>query len=235
MTTTPLVQVTNHLIEYLPHQERNGILERCEPLELEVGTILCELNQPFQHVYFPLTGCISLVIDMDGHQPLGIGLIGNEGMLGVTLVLGIDTAPVRAVVQGTGSALRMTIEQFQSELRNSTSLLHTLNLYLYVLMTQLSQTGACIHFHQIEPRLARWLLMTHDRVHTDHFHLTHKSLADILGVRRSSITIAAGALQRRKLISYNRGEIGILDRKGLEVASCECYDAMNDHYSRLLT
>lgn len=233
MSATTPVRVINHLIGCLPREQRNRILKHCEPVKLVFGTTLCEPNQPFQHVYFPLSGFISRVITMDGHQPLEAGLIGNEGMLGVTLALGVNAAPLRAMVQGAGTALRMTAAQFQHELCDSACLLHTLNRYLYVLMAQLSQTSACNHFHEIEPRLARWLLMTHDRAHADHFHLTHEYLADMLGVRRNSVTIAAGVLQRRKLISYNRGEISILDRKGLEAASCECYDVMNNQYARL--
>jgi CRP-like cAMP-binding protein len=234
MSAANAAQVINLLIERLPRKERNGILKRCEPTELVFGTTLCEPSQPFQHVYFPLSGFISLLITIDGHQPLETALIGNEGMLGATLALGVNTAPECAVVQGAGTALRMTVAQCQMELRNSTSLLRIFNRYLYVQIAQLSQTGACTHFHKIEPRLVRWLLMTHDRAHADHFYLTHEYLADMLGVRRSSITIAAGALQRRNLISYSRGEITILDRKGLEAASCECYDIMSDHYARLL-
>ncbi|MCW5601960.1 Crp/Fnr family transcriptional regulator [Nitrosomonas sp.] len=232
-TTTP-VRVVNRLIGCLPREERNRFLKRCKPVELALGTILCEPKQPFRHVYFPLVGFISLAIAMDSHQPLEVALIGNEGMLGVPLVLGVDTSPHRAVVQGAGTALRMTVEQFQLELHDSTYLLRMLNRYLYVLMTQLSQTGACSHFHEIELRLACWLLMTHDRAHADHFHLTHECLADMLGVRRSSITIAAGVLQRRKLIRYSRGDITILDRMGLKAASCGCYDQMNKDYSSLL-
>lgn len=224
--------VTNHLISCLLREERNRFLQHCEPVELVFGDILCELDQPIQYVYFPY-GFISLVISMEGHQPLEVGLIGNEGMLGATLALEVADAPLKAVVQGSGSALRMTAAQFQHELRNSPCMLSTLNRYLYVLVMQLSQTAACTHFHEIEPRLARWLLMTHDRAHADHFHLTQEYLADMLGVRRSSITIAAGKLQQQKLISYIRGEINILDRKALEAASCACYNILNDHYVRL--
>lgn len=233
MSATTPVRVINHLIGFLPRVQRNRILKRCEPVKLVLGTTLCEPNQPFKHVYFPLVGFISMVATMDDHQPLGAGLIGNEGMLGVTLALGVNAAPLRAMVQGTGTALMMTTAQFQQELCDSACLLHTLNRYVYVLMTQLSQASSCNRFHAIEPRLARWLLMTHDRAHTEYFYLTHKHLGNMLGVRRSSITIAAGALQRRKLISYNRGAISILDRKGLEAASCKCYDAMNNHYAKL--
>lgn len=234
MSATTPVLVVNRLIGGLPRKERNMILERCEPVDLVFGEILCEPDQPFQHVYFPLSGFISLVAPMGGHQPLEMGLIGNEGMLGVTLVLGVNTVPLRALVQGSGSALRMTAAQLKRVLRVCPSLPRILNRYLYILMAQLSQTSACTRFHEVEARLARWLLMTHDRAHADHFHLTHEFLADMLGVRRSGITIAAGALQQRKLISYSRGDISILDRKGLEAASCECYSAVVDDYERLL-
>ena len=234
VSTAKPAPVTNRLIGGLPRKDRKRILERCEPVDLVFGAILCEPDVPFGQVYFPLSGFISLVAPLIGHQPLEMGLIGSEGMLGVTLVLGVDAAPLRAVVQGSGTALRMTAPQFRRELRDSPSLHRTLNRYLYVLMAQLSQTAACTRFHETDARLARWLLMTHDRAHGNHFNLTHEFLADMLGVRRSGVTIAAGGLQRRKLISYTRGEIRILNRSGLEAASCECYDAVVRDYARLL-
>jgi CRP-like cAMP-binding protein len=163
-----------------------------------------------------------------------MGLIGNEGMLGVTLMLGVNEAPFRGVVQGKGTALRMSTAELRRLLLASPSLRKTLHRYLYVLMEQLSTSAACSHFHEVEPRLARWLLMTHDRAHADHFHLTHAYLAGMLGVRRSGITVAAGVLQRGMLIRYTRGEISILDRAGLEAVSCECYNTTIDGYARLL-
>jgi len=223
----------NRLIDVLSRKDRDRMLRRCEPVDLAFGEILCEPRLPVQHAYFPLTGFISLVATMAGHRPLEMGLIGNEGMLGATLVLGVNAAPLRAVVQGNGTALRLTAPQLRRQLRDSPSLPHTLQRYLYVLIGQLAKTAACNHFHEVQTRVARWLLMTHDRAHADHFHLTHDYLAGMLGVRRSGITIAAGALQRRKLIHYARGEITILDRKGLEAACCECYDAAIDDYARL--
>lgn len=223
----------NRLIESLPRKERNRILGRCEPVDLVLGAILCETDQPFPYVYFPLTGFISLVQKVDNHPPLEIGLIGDEGMLGATLALGINSAPLQGAVQGRGSALRMTAQQLRQILRISPSLLRALSRYLYVLMAQLSQTAACGRFHEVETRLARWLLLTHDRAHADHFHLTHQFLADMLGVQRSAVTIAAGDLQRRNLIRYSRGEIRVLDRRGLEAASCECYRAMVKDYTEL--
>ena len=225
--------VTNRLIGGLPARDHARALEHCESVDLVFGTILCEPGQPFRYAYFPLTGFISLVATVSGHKPLEMGLIGNEGMLGATLALGVRNSPQRGVVQGSGTALRMTVAHLRAELRDSAALRRTLDRYLYVLMAQLSQTAACTRFHAIEARLARWLLMTHDRAHGDHFDLTHDFLADMLGVRRSAVTIAAGALQRRKLISYSRGRIVIQDRKGLEAASCECYRAVVDDYSNI--
>jgi CRP-like cAMP-binding protein len=231
--TTP-VRVTNRLIEGLPRRERQWMLEHCEPVERDFGDILCEPDRPFRHAYFPLTGFISLVTTLQDHQPLEMGLIGNEGMLGGTLVLGVPAVPLRAVVRGAGTLLRMTSAQLRRELHRSPALRHALQRYLYVLMAQLSQIAICTHFHEIEPRLASWLLMTHDRAHADHFRLTHEHLANMLGVRRSGITVAAGVLRRRKLIHYARGEIHILDRKGLEAAACRCYDALINDYAKLL-
>lgn len=225
-------RVLNRLITGLPARERNRLLQAATPVDLAFGDVLCEPDATFRHVYFPLTGFISLVAPMSGHQPLEMGLIGNEGMLGATLVLGVKTVPLRAIVQGAGTALRLPTDRFHRQLRDSPALLRRLHRYLYVLMAQLSQTAACTRFHDVGARLARWLLMSHDRAHADHFHLTHRFLADMLGVRRSGVTIAAGALQRRSLISYSRGEITILDRAGLEKASCECYRAVIADYSR---
>ena len=225
------MRVTNRLIAVLPSKERLRFLAYCEPVDLVFGDILCEADAPIEHVYFPLVGYISLVATLDGHVPLEMGLIGHEGMLGVTLTLGLKTAPMRAVVQGTGTALRMSGAQLMRELRDSPVMRRTLDRYLYVMMAQLTQSTACTRFHEIEPRLARWLLMTHDRAHADHFYLTHEFLAGMLGVRRSGVSIAAGALQLRKLIRYSRGEISILNRKGLEAASCACYGAMVEDYA----
>jgi CRP-like cAMP-binding protein len=137
------------------------------------------------------------------------------------------------VVQGSGTALQMTTLQLRRELRDNLSLRLTLKRYLFVLIAQLSQSAACTRFHEVDARLARWLLMTHDRAHADQFHLTHQYLADMLGVQRSAVTIAAGSMQKRKLIRYVRGDIRILDRRGLEAASCECYDAVIEDYARL--
>ena len=225
--------VVNRLIESLSPEVRQQMLQTCELVNLTSGTVLCEPDQPFRYMYFPLTSFITLVTTLRDHQPLEMGLIGNEGMLGATLALGVNSAPMLAMVQGTGTALRMTADQLQQQLHSNPELTRTFNRYLYVLMAQLTQTAACAHFHEIEPRLARWLLMAHDRAHADYFHFTQEFLASMLGVRRSGITVAAGLLQERKLIQYTRGKISILDRLGLESVACECYEAVTKDYAKL--
>lgn len=221
----------NLLIERLPQRERTRLMSICEPVDLTFGEVLCKPDSPYQSVYFPCGGFISLMTTVSGHPPLEMGLIGNEGMLGATLALGIDSAPLLGMVQGSGSALRIDRRRFQRELDANKALRGAIDQYLYVLMAQLSQSAACTRFHEVEARLARWLLMTHDRAHADHFHLTHQFLADMLGVQRSAVTIAAGALQRRHFIHYSRGEINIISRSGLEATSCECYGAVKSDYA----
>lgn len=226
--------VVNDLIESMPRGPRARLLAQCTLEQLVFGDVLCDPGKPIRHVHFPLTAYISLVAAVSGHRPIEMGMIGNEGVLGATLTLGISAAPLRAVVQGAGSALRMTTAQFRLQLRQSPDMQRTLDRYLYVLIEQLTQTGACNSFHEVQARLARWLLMTQDRAHSDRFHLTHLFLAEMLGVRRSAVTIAAGELQRQQLIRYTRGQITVRSRRGLEEASCECYAAAKDAYARLL-
>lgn len=222
--------VDNHLIASLPPRERRALLQACETVDLVFGQILCEPDTPFRHLHFPLTGFISLVVEIRDHSPLEMGMIGHEGVLGATVVLGINTAPMRGIVQGAGTALRIAVKPMLLLLVTSPVLRKLLNRYLYVVMAQLSQIAACTHFHEVEQRLARWLLMSHDRSHGDHFHLTHQFLADMLGVRRSGITQAAGVMQSQGLIRYTRGDIEVLDRAGVERLSCECYaDVVADY------
>jgi CRP-like cAMP-binding protein len=217
----------NALVNALPRRCRDRLVNACAPFELVFGERLCDAEQPHRHAYFPESGLISQVSTSRDHHPLEMGVIGREGMLGASLVLGINVAPMRAVVQGPGIAMRIPAARLQSELRDSPILRKVLSRYLYLRTVELSLAGACMRFHQIEQRLARWLLLIHDRVQADHFHLTHEYLADMLGVRRSGITVAAGNLQARGLIKYTRGEITVLDRPGLEMASCSCYATVN--------
>jgi CRP-like cAMP-binding protein len=226
--------MVNQLIAALPRRERERIVDGCEAVDLALGAVLCESGQAFRQAYFPLNGFVSMVAIVAGHPPLEMGLVGSEGIVGASLALGLNLAPLRGVVQAPGAALRMSAPQLRHELYSCPALARALNLYLYLWMSQLAQTAACNRFHQVNARLARWLLMTHDRAHADHFHLTHQYLADMLGVQRSAVTIAAGALQQRKLIRYTRGEIRVLAREGLEEASCECYATVKRDYRQLL-
>jgi len=213
----------NHLIQLLPRADRAHLLAACEPAHLTLSEVLCEPGKPTRHVYFPTDGFISLVTLVEGHPGLEVGMVGREGMVGAQLALGMVTSPLHALVQGSGGALRIGAKAFRTELARSVALQRQMNRYLYVLMAQLATSAACLRFHQIGPRLARWLLMTQDRAHADTFHVTHEFLAYMLGVRRVGITAAAGALQRFDLIEYTRGEMTVLDRSGLERAACSCY------------
>jgi CRP-like cAMP-binding protein len=171
---------------------------------------------------------VSLLTLAEGHQALEVGMIGHEGMLGIPLALGVSNSPVRALVLGAGVALRMTSAHFRQELHKSEQLKREVYRYTHELMVQMTQTAACNRFHRVEARLARWLLMTRDRVRSDQFHLTQDLLANMLGVRRVGVTKAACALRDRELIGYNRGEISILDGEGLEAAACQCYQIVKD-------
>ena len=229
-----MAAVENHLIESLPRTDRLRLRAICEPVQLVLAEVLCEPGQPTRHVYFPTEGFISLVTLIDGSPGLEVGMVGREGMLGAHLALGVDTAPLRALVQGPGVAWRIGARAFRGELGRSAALRRGLNRYLYVLMTQLATSAACTRFHSLEPRLARWLLMTQDRAHCDSFRLTHEFMAHMLGVRRVGITGAASDLQRQGLIRYHRGDITVLDRAGLEAAACSCYAADRRAYASMV-
>jgi CRP-like cAMP-binding protein len=224
----------NHLIAALPRRDRVSLLAACKPVQLALGALLCESGEPTRYVYFPDDCFISLVTAVEGEPGLEVGMVGREGMLGAQLALGVSAIPLHALVQGAGTAQRIGAAPFRRQLSGSRALRLALTRYVYVQMAQLATSAACTRFHNVEPRLARSLLMTQDRAHCDSFHLTHELLAHMLGVRRVGITGAASNLQRLGLIRYHRGHIKVLDRAGLEAAACSCYAADRRAYDTTL-
>lgn len=228
-----MAPTVNRLIELLPRKDRVRLLALCDPVALELSDVLCEPGKPVRHVYFPTGSFISLVAASKGSPGVEVGMIGSEGMLGAHMVLGVNTSPLHALVQGPGPALRIGAAAFKIELARNAALQRSLYRYVYVLMSQLATSATCLRFHKIGPRLARWLLMSQDRAHRKNFHVTQEFLAYMLGVRRVGITTAAGDLQRAGLIEYHRGEITVIDRRGLEAAACTCYATDRDTYSQV--
>ena len=224
----------NRLLASLRRTDRDHVIDACDEVELTIGDVIWEPQMRIRHVYFPLDCFISQLVPVDARKNLELALVGNEGMLGTRLVLGVNASSMQALVQGSGAALRMSAASFRRKLDELPAFQQQLHQYVYVLQAQLALTAACISFHSLDLRLARWLLMTHDRAGSGSIHLTHKFLAQMLGVRREGITNAAGILQKRKLLSYSRGEITILNRAGLEKATCSCYQASKDVYARVL-
>lgn len=225
----------NRLLALLPRKHKEQFLAECEEVELVFGDVLTEEGDRIRHVYFPTgNSFISLMTRVEGSPNLEVGMVGNEGMSGVSLMFGINASPLRTLVQGSGTALRMKAAAFSRALENGPALVRILNRYLYVLMSQLAQTAACTRFHVVEGRLARWLLMTQDRSHSHEFHVTQEFLSYMLGVRRVGVTKAAGALHKQGLINYSRGHVRIIDRSGLEAASCACYKADRKSYKSAL-
>jgi len=224
----------NRLLAGLPDGDRGRMLAACDAVELAVAEVLCASGARLRHVYFPTGAFVSLVASYDGGAGLQMAMIGEEGMLGISLLLGVSVSRYEQLVQGTGSALRMTTASFQLQLERIPTLRRRLNRYVHVQMHQIAMTAACTHFHLVEKRLACWLLMTQDRSGSNEIHATHQSLALILGVRRVGITNAAVSLQRQLLIRYSRGDITILDRRGLKASACACYGAANQFYARIL-
>ena len=210
------------------------MLAGCETVELAFADVLYSPGERLSHAYFPTRSFISLIMPVDASASLEVGLVGNEGMFGIPLALGVGVSPVRAVVQGAGVALRMDAASFSRELEHSPALRREIDRYVFVHLSQLAQAAACTRYHVVEARLARWLLMTQDRAHANDFHVTQEFLALMLGVRRVGVTKAASALQRRGLIHYSRGDITVNDRRGLKAAACGCYQADRETYGRIL-
>ncbi len=221
----------NLLLAALPAVDRRRLLINRAPVDLVEAETLAEVGGVARHAFFPIDGFVSLIAQVDGGASLEVGLVGNEGMVGTSFILGVRVAPLRALVQGAGRAWKVEASTLSREIERSSALRRVLQRYVYVSLSQIAQTAACTRYHFLEPRLARWLLMTRDRAQSTKFHITHELLAYMLGVRRVGVTRAASALQRRKLIHYTRGNLEILDVPGLEAAACGCYTAAKATYA----
>lgn len=226
------MSVTNQLIDGLPATSARSLLAACRPIDLEVDQVLAESGAPIAQVLFPTTAIISVMAEVEDHNPLEMSMIGHEGMLGASLALDVDRHPLQAVVLASGTALQISATRFQRELESSPALKGVVDGYLFVLAEQLSQNAACNAFHEVSTRLARWLLTMDDRARGQPLLLTHLFLGDMLGVRRSAVTIAAGKLQEQQFIRYARGRIRVLSRAGLESVACDCYPAAEAAYQR---
>lgn len=224
--------VRNRLLAALPRKASQTLLPLLEPVDLTFAQVLHEPHARIRHVYFPENCLVSLLTPVDAHRVAEVGLVGAEGMVGISAALGIDESSYLAVVQGAGTALRMKTADFHREFGKSADLQRSLFRFTHLLMTQFAQTAACNRFHVVTQRLARWLMMTRDRIGMNEFRVTHEFLARMLGVRRVGVTEAASALHRRKLIDYSRGSITILDPRGLAASACGCYKTVKDNYAR---
>ena len=220
---------SNHLLADVPSSDRTRLEGLVQPVLLKFGDVLYEAKA-IDHVYFPVDCLVSLLAPLKGHLAVECAVVGSEGMVGVALALGVRRSSVQAVVQGSGTALRMGASSFQREFQRNTVLQTGIYRYIHLLMGQLTQTAACNAFHPIEARCARWLLMTRDQMQSDEVELTHERLARMLGVRRVGVTVAAGNLQRQGLIAYAHGRITILDPERLAKFACECYGSVKNLY-----
>lgn len=224
----------NQLVARLPRAQRKAFIALCTPVDLVLSELLCTRDAALRYVYFPMRGFISLLVETPDHPELEVGMIGREGMLGAHLLLGVANAPLRAVVQGAGECLRLPVATFRREFAASPTWRRILERYQYVTLQQLAGSAGCVRFHEIVPRLARWLLMSQDRAGVDRIEMTQAFLAYMLGVRRVGVTVAAGQLQADGLIRYHRGVLDVIDRKGLERIACSCYAGDRRVYEALL-
>lgn len=221
--TATKTTVVNSLLAALPHAEYQRLLAVLEPVTLEFGEVLHEPGAPIRYVYFPVDCVISLLAKVEGHRAPEVGVVGHDGMVGISLALGIEVSSVRALVRSPGTAIRVEAARFHELFRQWPLLQREVYRYIYAKLVHARQLVVCNRFHAVEARLARWLLMTKDRVPSEVLFVTQAFLASMLGVRRATVNEAAGSLQQRNLISYSHGKVRILDRKGLEAASCRCY------------
>lgn len=223
----------NLILAALPGEELDRLSEHLETFELKLGEFLHMPDERVEHVYFPMDGIVSLLATLEGGETVETGVVGREGMVGISIVLGVDTTTSQSLVQGRGQALRMKAQSLKPFLNNGGSLHRLLLRYIHTVFAQISQTAACNRVHTLNERLSRWLLLTHDRLGRDELDLTHEFLARMLGTRRAGVSVAASAFREAGLIDYSRGQVVVLNRKGLEEACCECYAVVKAEADRL--
>jgi CRP-like cAMP-binding protein len=224
----------NHLLDALPEEDYLRIVPMLELVEMPLGQALYESGGHLKHVYFPTTSIISLLYVLESGASAEIAVVGNEGVLGISLFMGGETTPSRAVVQSAGYGYRLSAKHLKEEFNRAGNMMRLLLRYTQALITQMAQTAVCNRHHTLEQQLCRWLLLSIDRLAKDELNMTQELIANMLGVRREGVTEAAGKLQREGLIEYARGHIKVLDRPGLEKRVCECYQVVKTEFDRLL-
>ena len=225
----------NHLLAALPNDKLALFQSKLVPVSLKLGTVLYEAGDRLDYAYFPTTAIISLLYIMENGATAEIGVVGNDGILGIALFMGGDTTNSRAVVQSAGEAFKIKAQDLKTEFGRGGEMQKMLLRYTQALMTQISQTAVCNRLHSLEQQLCRWILLSHDRLNSDKLVMTHDLISNMLGVRREGVTLAAQKLAEKGLITNTRGTIILIDRQGLENAVCECYKVVNDEYNRLLS
>jgi CRP-like cAMP-binding protein len=224
----------NHLLAALPASDYERLVPHLELIPLKLGEVLYEPGVQLRYVYFPTTSIVSLLYVMEDGASAEIAIVGNEGILGISLFMGGETTPSRAVVQSAGYGYRLKAQLLKDEFQRFGPMLHLLLRYTQALITQMAQTAVCNRHHSVDQQLCRWLLLSLDRLASNELSMTQELIANMLGVRREGVTEAAGKLQDAGLISYRRGRITVLDRPGLEARSCECYEVVKKELDRLL-
>ncbi|MGI8641029.1 MAG: Crp/Fnr family transcriptional regulator [Pyrinomonadaceae bacterium] len=231
---SPNITLKNYLLAALPAGEFLHFEPKLESVAFKLGDVLYESGDKMDYVYFPTTAIVSMLYVMENGATAEIGVVGNDGIIGISLFMGGDTTTSRAIIQSAGAALRMKAKDLKAEFARGGVFQKLLLRYTQALMTQISQTAVCNRLHSIDQQLCRWLLLSHDRLDSDKLVMTHDLISNMLGVRREGITLAAQKLAKRKLITNIRGTMTVIDRQGLELAVCECYKVVNDEYNRLL-
>ena len=224
----------NHMVGALPDPDWHRWETLLEPVDLPLGHVLYESGGPLDHVYFPTTAIVSLLYVMENGASAEIAVVGNEGLIGISLFMGGESTPSRAVVQSAGKGYRLPAHAIKEEFDRSHAVMHLLLRYTQALITQMAQTAVCNRHHSLDQQLCRWLLLSLDRLAGSELVMTQELIANMLGVRREGVTEAALKLQQAGLIRYARGRIQVLDRPGLEKRTCECYDVVRKEYARLL-